>query len=103
MMAYEWDDDCVSCEICRNCGRGRFKAYYCDKCGEYGDELYVGINGEELCEDCYKEQFNSKICDDLDEDHCDKCGADAEELFDYGGEWLCSSCLMEQAERVDTE
>lgn len=101
-MGYEVDSDCVGCERCINCGRGKFTIYYCDKCEEYTDELYVGNNGEELCEDCYKEQFNSKICDDLDEDHCNLCHAEAEELFDYYGEWLCSSCLMEQAERVDT-
>ena len=102
-MGYEWDNDCVGCDYCINCGRGNFKAYYCDKCEEYTDELYVGNNGEELCEDCYKKQFNSKICDDMDEDHCNECGTEAEELFDYYGEWLCSRCLMEKAERVDTE
>lgn len=103
-MGYEWDNDCVGCDYCINCGRREdFKVYFCDKCEECTDELYVGCNGEELCEDCYKGQFNSKICDDLDEDHCADCGAEAEELFDYDGEWLCSSCLMERAERVDTE
>lgn len=101
-MGYTWDNDCVSCERCSNCGRGDFKAYYCDDCDEYTDELYV-YEKYELCWDCYKKKFVSKICDDMDDTRCTGCGNEAEELFCIDGEWMCEDCLNERAERVNTD
>lgn len=101
-MGYEMDNDCVGCEHCVNCGRGDFKAYYCDECEEYTDELFL-YESKELCWDCYKEKFNSKCCDDMDDTRCANCGSEADELFFYDGEWVCEDCLKELAEKVNTE
>ena len=32
---------------------------------------------------------------------CDKCGADAEEMFNLEGEWVCEDCLYTMAEKVE--
>ena len=102
-MGHVIEDNCVGCEICRHCGRDRQEAWFCDDCGDYTDELYVGEHGDELCWECYKGQYISKICDDCDDSTCDLCGREAEEMFQVSGDWFCTECLIEMAERVDTE
>lgn len=104
-MGYKVDSDCVGCpQGCVHCGRGEYEVYYCDKCEDYTKELFVGKNGEELCWDCYKDQFLSKICDDMDETKCSVCGYDWDMMYQIeGNEWVCEDCLLEMAERVDTE
>ena len=106
-MAWEWQNDCVGCpQGCIHCNRGSdYKVWWCDDCTNQldpnEDTIYIGLNGEDLCEDCYLNQFNSKICDDMDEDHCACCGDEAETLYQVDGEWLCRDCVLEDAPRRD--
>lgn len=105
-MAYEIENNCVGCERCAHCGRDRQEVHYCDKCGDYADgfnPLYVGENGEELCWDCYKEQFNEKMCDDMDDERCHECHNEADFLYQKDGYWYCSECLEKLAEKVDLD
>ncbi len=102
-MGYEWDNDCVSCERCINCGRGDYKAYYCDDCGYSESILYKGENEQELCWDCFLKQYESRVCDDTDDTICANCGSDDEILYLVDGEWVCEECLKGTAERIDTE
>ncbi len=103
-MGYKVDSDCVGCpQGCVHCGRGEYEVYYCDKCGDYTKELFVGKNGEELCWDCYKDQFEERYCDIEDETVCSNCGRDEDILYKVEGEYYCEECMMNIAERVDTE
>lgn len=102
-MAYEWDNDCVGCDYCINCGRGTHKVWYCDKCGFCEGTLYKGENGEDLCWECYCGQFESRILEAGDDTLCANCGRDNEELFLVDGEWICEDCLRDMAETIDTE
>lgn len=106
-MGHRIENNCVGCEYCINCGQRHESVFFCDECDEYADEwnpLYVAENGEEVCWDCYKNQYTEKICDDMDEQKCSECGSDAEYLYEVEPNvWLCESCLREQAERVDME
>lgn len=46
---------CVDCGFpCRGllCGYYDVAVKYCDRCGRQSDELYIGRNGDELCESC---------------------------------------------------
>ena len=52
---------------------------------------------------CYKEQYTEKICDDMDEEHCNLCNSDAEYLYLVEGKWICEQCLKSIADRVDME
>ena len=68
------ESDCVSCEICYNCGRrdGYIVAeLYCDKCGNEVDELY-DVDDELLCEDCLTEHFPKITYDKAIEDWREK-------------------------------
>ena len=105
-MGVRIENDCVSCERCVNCGRREIEVHFCDKCDEYADmwnPLYVTDNGEELCWECYKAQYTEKICDDMDEEHCNLCNSDAEYLYLVDGSWICEQCLKSIADRVDME
>lgn len=102
-MGYRIEDDCVGCDYCRDCGRKHIEVRFCDKCGDYSDEwnpLYLSEDGEELCLDCLKGRYLSKICDDMDETRCAHCGTDAEEMFLVDGEWICEECLINLTERA---
>ena len=55
-MATVYEDDCVGCDYCINCGKKHAKYYICDECKEYVDDLYE-YDGEELCIDCVKERL----------------------------------------------
>lgn len=106
-MGYEIYNDCVGCpQGCIHCGRDvDRKIYFCDECGttiDYGENLYI-YEGEELCLECYKEQFNEKMCDDMDDTLCTNCGKEADFLYNKDGEWLCSECLEAEAERVEID
>lgn len=105
-MGYEWENYCVGCERCANCGRREdVKVYYCDACGDSDDDmiLYKGEDGQELCWDCFIKQYESRVCDDTDDTICANCGSDDEILYLVDGEWVCEDCLKGMAERVDTE
>jgi hypothetical protein len=104
-MGFRIEDDCVGCpQGCINCGRKHVHVYYCDRCDAENEPLYEADNGEEVCWDCYKEQYTEKICDDMDEQRCNECGSDAEYLYEVEPNvWLCESCLKEMAERVNEE
>lgn len=104
-MGYTWENDCVGCpQGCINCGRKNdYKQYYCDGCGDPidADKPRLYIHGKyELCKDCYCDRFISKICDDMDEDKCSECGAEADFLYQKDGRWLCEECLLFDAEEV---
>ena len=78
-------------------------ANYCDECGTFTEELFKSLKYTDICWECYKEQFLSKVCDDMDDTLCAECGSDAEDMFLYNGDWVCEDCLKDMAERVDTE
>lgn len=102
-MGYMVEDNCVGpCPMgCIHCGKSHEVNLFCDECGaEYQEELFM-YEGKELCWECYKKEFLSKICDDMDETKCSSCGCEAEEMFQIEGhEWVCEDCLMNMAERV---
>ena len=106
-MGYTIENRCVGCpQGCVHCGRDKdYRQYYCDNCGTNASEdnpLYV-YGDQELCWDCYKDQFTQMLCDDMDDTLCAHCGAEAETLYLYAGEWCCEDCLMDMAERVFSE
>lgn len=105
-MGFRIENNCVDCpQGCINCGRREQEAYFCDKCGDYADlwtPLYR-FEDKELCWECYKEQFNEKMCDDMDDETCVKCHKEADFLYNKDGEWLCSECLEAEAERVEID
>ena len=102
-MGFYHESGCQGCAECIGCGRQfrNYKIRYCDKCEDEVDKLYYDEYGREICWECYKEQYLSKYCDDMDETHCEKCGSEAEEMFQVDGEWLCESCLESIAEEVE--
>ena len=52
------ENDCCGCAVpaypCLgdSCPLRHQKHYYCDSCGDEVEELYYGISGKELCDDC---------------------------------------------------
>ena len=104
-MGYTIENDCVGCpQGCIHCSRhDDYKVYYCDHCGKdfdlNEDTIYIDSEGYDICEECYLKQFTSKICDDMDEDHCACCCGDAETLYWYDEEWRCRECVLEDADR----
>ena len=63
MVKYE--DECVGCPpemgcLGNSCRYKNVKHFYCDKCGEDVEELYK-VDGEELCEECLKANFEKII------------------------------------------
>ena len=106
-MGFRVEDNCVGCAIgCINCGRRHQHVYYCDKCDDYcdGDNPLYEYEGQELCWECYKANFNEKLLDDCDDDRCSECGAETEFLYEIAANtWVCENCLKEMAERVDME
>lgn len=105
-MGFRIEDNCVGpCPMgCIHCGRSHEHVYYCDRCDAENELLYEADNGDEVCWECYKDQYLRKICDDCDTTKCSNCGSEAEEMFNIeGNEWVCESCLKDMAERVDTE
>ena len=104
-MGFRIEDNCVGpCPMgCIHCGRSHEHNYFCDECGdEYLEELFE-YDGKELCWECYKAQYTEKICDDMDEEHCNLCNSDAEYLYLVDGSWICEQCLKSIADRVDME
>lgn len=107
-MGYRVENNCVGpCPMgCINCGRRHQHVYYCDRCDDYCDEdnpLYE-YEGQELCWECYKANFNEKILDDCDDDRCSECGAETEYLYEIAANtWVCEECLKDMAERVNVE
>jgi len=103
-MGYRTEDECRGCAECIHCGRDhrRHRVYFCDICKEDTEELFRHKH-KQLCWDCYKTQFISKITDDMDDTLCAECGDDPEELFQVDGEWVCEDCLESMAERVELD
>ena len=60
MIKYE--NECCGCAtesypcLGSACPNRHVPRFYCDKCGEDVEELYK-VDGEELCEDCLKNNF----------------------------------------------
>lgn len=106
-MGFRIEDNCVGCPMgCINCGRRHQHVYYCDKCDDYcdGDNPLYEYEGQELCWECYKANFNEKLLDDCDDDRCSECGAETEFLYEIAANtWVCENCLKEMAERVDID
>lgn len=56
------ENDCCACDAgnCTGCRLPETPHYYCDICGtelrEYAD-FCLTENGDELCEDCYRERY----------------------------------------------
>ena len=57
----EYENACVGCDYCTNCGRAHSPFTVCDECGEdcrdCGDTVYE-YDGKELCEVCAEEKMN---------------------------------------------
>lgn len=50
MITYE--NNCVQCEDCRNCGRKKQLTLVCDDCGDEVQELWYGNDGKQYCKYC---------------------------------------------------
>lgn len=53
-------NDCVGCDYCISCGKRHVVHFYCDKCEADVDKLYE-YEGEQLCEDCMRDEFDNWI------------------------------------------
>jgi hypothetical protein len=53
MIIYE--NECVGCDYCINCGRDKVPYRVCDECKEY-EQLYK-YDDKELCIECIKERL----------------------------------------------
>jgi hypothetical protein len=53
MIIYE--NECVCCDYCINCGRDKVPYRVCDECKEY-EKLYK-FDDKELCIECIKERL----------------------------------------------
>lgn len=100
-MGYRVEDDCVGCDYCRDCGRKHIKIHYCDVCDDNVNELFYDLNGREVCWDCFKEQFEQRVCEDDDITECSNCGNTEDILYRVEGEWICEACMMDLAEKVE--
>ena len=49
MIRYE--NNCVGCDWCCNCGADHYAVLICDECGEEVPTLYE-YDGEQMCETC---------------------------------------------------
>lgn len=73
MIKYE--DDCVGCDLpCRgsSCSLRNIPRCYCDNCKKQ-TEIY-DYDGQELCEECLKEEFKKEIdliVDEFFDELCD--------------------------------
>lgn len=106
-MGYRVENDCVGCERCIHCSRGKdYKQYFCDECkaDENKDLPMFRYGNKDLCFDCYVKQFHEKVLDECDDQVCCDCHNEVEYLYEAEkGEWVCIECLEARAERVDTE
>lgn len=50
-----YENDCVDCGLpcLESCPYKNVKHLYCDKCKNEAEKLYVTIDGDELCFDCF--------------------------------------------------
>ena len=55
MITYE--NNCVQCEDCRNCGRKKQLTLICDDCGDEATELWYGDDGNQYCKYCITEHI----------------------------------------------
>ena len=103
----ETRNECRDCD-CRTCSGCPFldvEYLICDRCGaEFPPTVHLySHEGDELCEDCYLESFPciTLMEYEFDEDvrgYCEKCGCDAEELYNVDDEWLCKECALKEGE-----
>ena len=52
----DYEDNCVCCDRCVECGRKRQLVMYCDRCECVTEELYE-YEGEQLCGECLLEVY----------------------------------------------
>ena len=64
-MSLKYEDRCCDCAtpgypcLGSSCPNRNVPVYYCDKCGDELDEVYV-VEGDDLCEDCLKDMFRKE-------------------------------------------
>lgn len=103
----EYENACVGCDYCVNCGATHTPYTVCDECGEdcreCGDSVYI-YDGKELCEGCAQETVNAlwaeltvlekleALCWDRDEFNSTE-GAEA-----AADEWFAQATLEEQVD-----
>lgn len=59
----DYENDCVGCEYCVNCGRDHVQVTRCDNCGEicYDGVFREEYGNEDLCRACVKEQIEKDL------------------------------------------
>jgi len=101
MVSYE--NECVGCETCVDCGRKRVKTISCDKCGLTTPVLYDTEWGK-ICYTCLLNAHKKKFYGDFDkpeEVRCSECGnSDYEDYYEYNGEWVCVDCLLDKYDKA---
>lgn len=54
-MSIRIENDCNGCEVCIGCGRGSYKAFFCDICqNEICDDVFF-VDNQHVCEECLPE------------------------------------------------
>ena len=48
----EYENNCVGCETCIDCGRKKQAIGRCDDCGDETDMLWYGNDGGQYCKYC---------------------------------------------------
>lgn len=68
-MAIKLTDACNGCAECIGCGRkAKYRAVFCDVCGEEtGSRVYL-VDGKQLCDTCALEVIESVRAEDLCDD-----------------------------------
>lgn len=62
-MAVKFENECVGCpQGCIHCGRDKVKHFYCDRCNDDVETLYL-YGHDELCEECLLEMFDKITLD----------------------------------------
>lgn len=60
-----YENQCVECEYCINCGRKKVPVLSCDDCGADEQELYVGEDDGEYCDRCLKHHVRKVVVRDM--------------------------------------
>lgn len=103
----EYENACVGCDYCTNCGRAHSPFTVCDECGsdcrDCGDTVYE-YDGKELCEGCAQETVNAlwgalTVGEKLDVLSWDREEFDSTEGAEAAAdEWFAQATLEEQVD-----
>ena len=56
------ENQCVGCETCQPyCTKREVKVLICDDCGDEVQELYYGLDGQEVCNVCLKHHVDKVV------------------------------------------